>query len=342
MREGCFPLEPASRSAREREQWRDSPACSLCSASFALCARPPTPPLPALLPAPPTLSFSMRPLDERLRPRRAGGTRSALLLAGGAIGLCLPLLLYTQYMWASRRRGGENSVAQMSNTATALAELARRNTRLVSQLLPPNGSGVLSASPATASPSEVTAGDARAPTDALAGSHRPWLRIAIISVGRTSGAEYLLHTLRALLHCRPTRMRHPLRSAMEIVVVNNHEPAGDHAVLQRARMIFAGRIRFIAKSQGEPSPACKRHEGRKVGKRQVGEGHAKTSSSLGTVLLPQTPHRRLAGLLLAPFVRLFLRHAVTKNELTGASSGRGRSPPRCSVKLVTSCSAYVR
>lgn len=214
-----------------------------------------------------------------MRERRWSTGYRRLVMGATALVLVLPALLYIQHSAAARRAsvggpGGKDSHAAAA--AAALATLVRENTKLVSELLAANATAARSEVPAAvrarASAPPGAAGLASAssasPGEGIGGgsvtADTPWLRIALLSVGRSSGAEYLLHTLRALLHCRPALPTDPLRASVEIAVVNNQVPPEEHTVLQRAREIFGRRVRFITKARGEPSAGCRRQEGRKV------------------------------------------------------------------------------
>jgi hypothetical protein len=73
----------------------------------------------------------------------------------------------------------------------------------------------------------------------------PWLRVVIPSVGRNPEKDYLLRTLDTLCSTAPSSMGHPIRSGLEIVAVNNHDPPAAHAVFAQARIIFAQLVTFI-------------------------------------------------------------------------------------------------
>ena len=133
--------------------------------------------------------------------------------------------------------GSGGGMRPSSQVASSLVALADRNTALISQLV------------RTEDGADRLVGGA-------APSPRPWLRIALMSVGRSSGAEYLLHALRALLQSHPARVSDPLRSSIEIVVVNNHAPPEAHSVLLRAKQLYGGRVVFVEK-EAAAARACR-------------------------------------------------------------------------------------
>jgi len=224
--------------------------------------------------------FTMLPIDDRkMRERHSTAPPrrwQRLVLFAAPLALLVPALFYLRKTPASRSES--KSHAWTANTAAGLVMLAQHNTGLFNDLLAANTTAaevedvddevaaIASSPSAAASHAAPAANHANglAQRGGSGATTKPWLRIALISVGRSSGAEYLLHTLRGLLHGRPTRASHPLRAAAELVVVNNHEPAEAHEELQRARSLFDGRVRFLTKSHSTPPPACRQHEGRRV------------------------------------------------------------------------------
>ena len=153
---------------------------------------------------------------------------------------------------------------------TSLARAAEETTALVRNIAsddaqPAESGEASSARPSAAAAAAASAAAAAAPHAAVVASREPmtspdgpmalWLRVAIVTIGRSSQADYLIRTLSALLHALPASRSSLLHGRVQLVVVNNQEPPEAHSVCRQAMDQFAGQVTFVTKL---PPPAALR------------------------------------------------------------------------------------
>ena len=175
-----------------------------------------------------------------------------------AFALCGLLLMIVH----SQRSQAGSPIAELTSTARTLEQLslkARDNTRRLIQL---SNRSVSDASYNGAARSEsvraqVGVGRGVATTSSRALAQLPtaqpplWLRIVLMTVSRGEHNEYLLRALESWDHALPRSASHPLRAAIQLVVINNEMASTPHVAFEKARSRFSTRgVAFIKKQSG--------------------------------------------------------------------------------------------
>jgi len=120
-----------------------------------------------------------------------------------------------------------------------------------------------------------------------------WLRVAFVTVSRASGAEYLLDTLHSFEHALSVDSGNPLLSAVQLVVINNNEPAGGHEVCQRAQKKYGKLAVFIVKQAPPPEIACANRAGGKTTRKVYQQSCDLVAALQGLQTLPRAKYTML-------------------------------------------------
>jgi len=144
-----------------------------------------------------------------------------------------------------------------------------------------------------------------------------WLRLAVMSIARRNTADYLMRSLYGFFEQTPSAS-HPMRAAIDVVVVNNNDPPEKHTMFFEAYRAYADRARFINKVAHQPPLKCPSRAGSRV-KASVQQQTCDLAAAFRALLEISPPAKHVMLLeddwLLCPHGFSAISHALEKAYL---------------------------